>query len=55
VFGELNAESEALPPAYRSHGSMYETEVPLFVHNAQGVPPADYFRQNFDLARWLYN
>ena len=55
VFGELNTESEALPPAYRSHGSMYETDVPLFVHNAQGVPPADYFRQNFDLARWLYN
>jgi phosphonoacetate hydrolase len=54
VFGELDQGTETLPPSYRSHGSMYETEVPLFVYNAAAAPSAEYFRYNFDLARWLY-
>lgn len=54
VFGHLDAESEALAPDYRNHGSLHELDVPLVVHNAAGAPDAAYFRQNFDLARWLY-
>ncbi len=54
VFGELDSESEALPATYRSHGSIHDTEVPLFVYHAAGAPSADYFQHNFDLARWLY-
>jgi hypothetical protein len=29
VFGDLDTESEALPAEYRSHGSMYERDVPF--------------------------
>jgi hypothetical protein len=29
-------------------------DIPLFVYNAKGAPPADYFNHNLDLARWLY-
>jgi phosphonoacetate hydrolase len=54
VFGELDEETEALPGSYRSHGSLYETEVPLFIYNAHAAPVADYFGHNLDLARWLY-
>jgi phosphonoacetate hydrolase len=31
VFGELDAESEALPAGYRAHGSLHEVEIPLVV------------------------
>ena len=54
VFGTLDAESETLPAEYRSHGSVYEIDVPLFLYNAIGAPPADYFHHNLDIARWLY-
>src|SRR5262249_55630919 len=54
VFGDLDEEMEALPEAYRSHGSPSELDVPLFVFNATGAPAAVYFEHNFDLARWLY-
>ena len=55
VFGHLESEeSEILPPEYRTHGSTYELDVPLVIHNAQGVPDAGYFKHNLDLARWLY-
>ncbi|SRR5579883_2262815 len=54
VFGELDTESEALPPAYRSHGGLSDTAVPLVVHNAPGAPAESYFQHNLDLARWLY-
>ena len=33
VFGDLQTETEALPPGYRSHGSGYEREVPLIRWN----------------------
>jgi len=33
VFGDLAAETEDLPPGYRSHGSMHEREVPLIRWN----------------------
>jgi phosphonoacetate hydrolase len=55
VFGHLESvESEELPPTYRSHGSTYELDIPLVIHNARGVPSQDYFSHNLDLARWLY-
>jgi phosphonoacetate hydrolase len=54
VFGSLDNELEALPPEYRSHGSLAEARVPLLVYNAETAPTASYFRHNFDLARWLF-
>src|SRR5579863_7064031 len=53
VFGELDDEKESFP-GLRSHGSLHETDVPLFVYNAKDAPSADYFNHNRDLARWLY-
>ena len=53
VFGELDAAEEHFP-GLRSHGSLHETEIPLFVYNAKNAPNADYFNHNLDLARWLY-
>ena len=47
-------EREELPSAYRSHGSLYESDVPLVVLNARSAPGADSFRHNADLTRWLY-
>jgi phosphonoacetate hydrolase len=55
VFGDLREEIEALAPDYRSHGSLYEMDIPLLIHNAQGdMPPAEVFRKNLDLTRMLY-
>jgi phosphonoacetate hydrolase len=54
VFGEMEEAQSELPATYRSHGSMYELDIPLFVYNAAGAPPASYFRHNLDLTRWLY-
>ncbi len=53
VFGELDDPKENFP-GLRSHGSLHEVNIPLFVYNAKGAPPADYFNHNLDLARWLY-
>jgi phosphonoacetate hydrolase len=54
VFGELDAESEALPAGYRAHGSLHEVEIPLVVYNCDARLSADDFRFNRDLARWAY-
>jgi phosphonoacetate hydrolase len=54
VFGELEQASSALPSTYRSHGSMHELDIPLFVYNAAGAPLESYFKHNVDLTRWLY-
>lgn len=54
VFGQLAAESEKLPATYRSHGSAYECQVPLFVFNAPQAPTAAYFDFNYKVAAWLY-
>src|SRR5258708_37309399 len=54
VFGHLEAEVKILPQGYRNHGSLYELDVPLVLHNARAAPSQDYFQHNFDLARWLY-
>jgi phosphonoacetate hydrolase len=53
VFGELDDVKENFP-GLRSHGSLHEIDIPLFVYNAKNAPPADYFNHNLDLARWLY-
>ncbi|MGA7796363.1 MAG: ectonucleotide pyrophosphatase/phosphodiesterase [Candidatus Acidiferrales bacterium] len=53
VFGELDDEKEIFP-GLRSHGSLHEIDVPLFVYNAKNAPSSDYFNHNLDLARWLY-
>jgi phosphonoacetate hydrolase len=50
----LDSEQEALPPEYRSHGSLHEMDVPLVIHNAEIKLSAEEFRYNRDLARWVY-
>ena len=55
VFGELETESEDLPPTFRTHGSLHESEVPLVIYNATGeLPSADKVSNNFDLTRSLF-
>ena len=54
VFGDLDSEMEVLPAEFRSHGSFDEINVPVILHNAPAAPPVEYFRHNFDLARWMY-
>ena len=54
VFGDLDTEMEQLPDTYRSHGSMYETSVPLFIYNAKKIPAPAYFKFNYQIAKWLY-
>ena len=54
VFGELDTEQEALPAEYRSHGSLYEMDVPLMIHNADVKLRAEEFNFNRDLAKWAY-
>jgi phosphonoacetate hydrolase len=55
VFGDLpsGAESEALPAAYRSHGSLRERQVPLVAYNNQTLPYASLPRYNKDLLQPL--
>jgi phosphonoacetate hydrolase len=45
---------DTLPDDYRSHGSMYELDIPLIVFNSSQAPPKSYFKHNLDLTRWLY-
>lgn len=55
VFGELPTSSEELEPGYRSHGSLYERDIPLVIFNYTGVlPPSEEVRVNLDLTRTLY-
>jgi phosphonoacetate hydrolase len=54
VFGEMEQAASDLPATYRSHGSMHELDIPLFVFNAANVPSEAYFQHNVDLTRWLY-
>ena len=55
VFGQLEAESDELPPEYRAHGSLHEMDVPLIIHNAQARLSAEDFQYNWQIARWLYS
>lgn len=54
VFGELATEMEALEAAYRSHGSLHESDVPLIIYNWQGELPAPAsFTRNADLLHFV--
>jgi phosphonoacetate hydrolase len=52
VFGEMDRESYT--DGLRSHGSLHELEMPLFLFNAKAAPGGEYFNHNLDLGRWLY-
>jgi phosphonoacetate hydrolase len=54
VFGNLDAAMETLRGDFRTHGSLHESNVPVVIHNALMAPRSDYFKHNFDLARWIY-
>jgi phosphonoacetate hydrolase len=54
VFGNLDSAMETLPGDFRTHGSLHESNVPVVIHNALMAPHSDYFKHNFDLARWIY-
>jgi phosphonoacetate hydrolase len=54
VFGNLDTSREALPATYRSHGSLHELSVPIVVHNCPVAPERSFYKNNLDLARWLY-
>ncbi|MCU1223665.1 MAG: nucleotide pyrophosphatase [Edaphobacter sp.] len=54
VFGQMEQAGSDLPSTYRSHGSMHELDIPLFVFNAVRAPSGSYFKHNVDLTRWLY-
>jgi phosphonoacetate hydrolase len=54
VFGNLDSARETLGSDFRTHGSLHELNVPVVLHNARAAPSSDYFKHNFDLARWMY-
>jgi phosphonoacetate hydrolase len=54
AFGNLDREVETMPETYRTHGSLYEARVPLFIYNARNAPPASYFDKNYKIAAWLF-
>jgi phosphonoacetate hydrolase len=55
VFGDLETEYEVLAPEFRSHGSLYDMDIPLLIHNAQGdMPDESELQVNLDLTRCLF-
>jgi phosphonoacetate hydrolase len=55
VFGELPGDHEVLDTGYRSHGSLHESDVPLFVYNWRGpLPEAGHFARNADVASFVF-
>jgi phosphonoacetate hydrolase len=55
VFGDLPEESRELPPDYRSHGSLYEMDIPLLLFNSkQPNPRYRDINYNVDLTRRLF-
>jgi phosphonoacetate hydrolase len=56
VFGDLPEETETLDPNYRSHGSLYEMDIPLLIFNPSGkYPDPKALQFNFDLTRLLFH
>lgn len=54
MFGDLEVEYEELKAGYRNHGSLYEMEVPLLIHNYSGdLPNPSHFTANKDLTSFL--
>ncbi len=55
VFGDLETPREELPDTYRAHGSLYESDVPLIIHNwHEDLPEPGYFQNNLHLTRFLF-
>jgi phosphonoacetate hydrolase len=54
VFGDLDVPMENLPASFRTHGSLHELNVPIIIHNCPSAPERSFYKNNFDLARWLY-
>jgi len=55
MFGEMESAYADLDPSYRAHGSLHEMDVPLLIHNCDGLAPnASAFSTNDDLVRFLY-
>lgn len=53
VFGNLDHETETLDAAYRSHGSAYETNVPLVIRDPERKLAARNYQRNLDLTAGL--
>ncbi|MCF8055953.1 MAG: alkaline phosphatase family protein [Desulfocapsa sp.] len=56
VFGDLPMEVEELATDYRSHGSLYEMDIPLLLFNTKNSPPPEYreINYNLDLTQFLF-
>jgi phosphonoacetate hydrolase len=57
VFGELDAgrETEALPPTFRTHGSLHESTLPMIIYNATWpLSRAADFKTNFEMTKPLF-
>jgi len=55
MFGDMEAIHEALPPEYRAHGSLYETDLPLVIWNYKSpMPEKGRFAHNKDLCGFLF-
>lgn len=53
VFGELDSESEPLPPEYLAHGSLHEMNVPLVTYNANAKINPE-MKYNWQLTNGLF-
>lgn len=55
VFGDLPQENEDLAADYRSHGSLYELQIPLLLYNLKGdLPRYKDINYNLELSRFLF-
>src|SRR5262249_60152682 len=55
VFGHARQEREPLARAYRSHGSLYERDIPCVIYRYAGQPlDAAAITSNVDVCRRLY-
>jgi phosphonoacetate hydrolase len=54
VFGALEHDTETLAADYRSHGSRYETEVPLVIRDESRKLDKGIYRRNRDLTAGLF-
>jgi phosphonoacetate hydrolase len=55
MFGDMETAYEDLPPEYRAHGSLYETDLPLIIWNYRGAGvDKEQYTHNRDLCRLLF-
>ncbi len=57
VFGDLPEEMEELAEDYRSHGSLYEMDIPLLLFNIKNNSMPEYreINYNLDLTKYLFD